>query len=556
MYIQVMRRSKPKIDTSLLARIQVIFDATWYLNEYRDVSRVKFDALEHYLTFGIFENRSPCQWFDARFYAMTNPDVVKANVPCLIHYLKSGYVESREPSQGFDSKGMHASGRIRDLSLSPLENYIQFGIPAGENPGFNWDEVWPQVRGIAYLEPQLILLDKARADQIKWGDSIEATEEAKVTGELQKKILTTGKNYDLSSIVFLPHFVYGGADKYALNLLEALREINGRYPITVLTDSGIIDAHSWIPDGVELYSIQDLNPDLGLDNRSKVIRSLIYTLEIKNVFGINSHALYRSLELFGDGLSSSSNVFVTQFSHDYNESGQGVGYAAGFTREVLNHVKRIISDNTKFPARLKREFSIPDSIFGRKYVTVFSPVNAIKDGKTWSPESLKKRKILWIGRAANEKNIPLLVAICEHLPDVDFYVYGSGDFNKHLNRNPSNLHLKGQFESLADISPEAYSAFLYTSRWDGLPVALLEMGALGMPVVATNVGGISDLIFEETGWLCESADSHIEYINAINAIIESPELTVKKSQNLKELVHSRHSFENFVDQISELLKTE
>ena len=543
-------------DIVLRARIESVFDPDWYVDEYNDVLEAQIDATEHYLNFGIFENRSPCKWFDSDFYAMQNPDVIEAGIPSLIHYLTFGYLESREPSHGFDSKGMLASGRIRDVNLSPLENYVLFGLGAGENPGFDFEEIWPQVQGIAYIEPEFRLFEKKAADQVRWGSSIEATDEAKLTAELHKKIFSKAQNCDLSTIVFLPHFVYGGADQYALNLLEALKEINGKYPITVLTDSGLISAYSWIPDGVELLSIQDLNPKLELDSRAKIVRSLIYTLEIKNVFGINSHALYRSLEMFGAGLSSSSNIFITQFSHDYNEKSQGVGYAADFTRDVLHHVKRIISDNAKFPARLKREFSIPDGTFSSKYTTVFTPIQALEESVDWSPEALERRKILWVGRAVKEKNIHLLVSISRHMPDVDFYVYGSGDFSDYLSGGPSNLHLQGQFENLSDIGPENYSAFLYTSKWDGLPVALLEMGALGMPVVATNVGGISDLIFDETGWLCESVDSHLEYISAINEIFGEPELTVKKSQKLKNLVQSRHSFKNFANQISELLAEE
>ena len=240
-----MSSAKTKFDESLLDRIQIIFDSTWYLNTYADVREAKIDAFKHYLNFGIFENRSPCQWFDADFYALSNLDVLVARVPCLIHYLTCGWIESREPSQSFDSKGMLESGRIRNHELSPLENYIQFGIPAGENPGFNWDEVWPQVRDIAYLEPQLRFLDKSMADNLTWGESIKATDMAKATLELQNRILATRQKYNLNSIVFMPHIVHGGADKYALNLLEALKEINGQYPITVLTDSGVVNAHSW-----------------------------------------------------------------------------------------------------------------------------------------------------------------------------------------------------------------------------------------------------------------------------------------------------------------------
>jgi glycosyltransferase involved in cell wall biosynthesis len=46
-----------------------------------------------------------------------------------------------------------------------------------------------------------------------------------------------------------------------------------------------------------------------------------------------------------------------------------------------------------------------------------------------------------------------------------------------------------------------------TSRSEGMPVALIEAAAAGKPVVATNVGGVAELVaHERTGWLGSSAD--------------------------------------------------
>ncbi len=46
-----------------------------------------------------------------------------------------------------------------------------------------------------------------------------------------------------------------------------------------------------------------------------------------------------------------------------------------------------------------------------------------------------------------------------------------------------------------------YLGFLYTSQWDGLPTVLLDVALAGLPVIAPDVGGISELVDETTGWL-------------------------------------------------------
>jgi glycosyltransferase involved in cell wall biosynthesis len=55
---------------------------------------------------------------------------------------------------------------------------------------------------------------------------------------------------------------------------------------------------------------------------------------------------------------------------------------------------------------------------------------------------------------------------------------------------------------------QAADGFVLTSRWEGLPMGLLEAAACALPAVATDVAGTREVIVDgETGWLVPAADA-------------------------------------------------
>lgn len=73
--------------------------------------------------------------------------------------------------------------------------------------------------------------------------------------------------------------------------------------------------------------------------------------------------------------------------------------------------------------------------------------------------------------------------------------------------------------------------FINTNRIDNMPVSVLEACAFGIPVVSTDVGGISDMIrHEETGLLVKDGDDEAMSAMVIR-LLENPVLAKKLSQN-------------------------
>jgi len=50
-------------------------------------------------------------------------------------------------------------------------------------------------------------------------------------------------------------------------------------------------------------------------------------------------------------------------------------------------------------------------------------------------------------------------------------------------------------------------AFVFPSLWEGLGIVLLEAGLVGLPIIASAVDGITEIIDENTGWLVPAGDT-------------------------------------------------
>jgi glycosyltransferase involved in cell wall biosynthesis len=173
-----------------------------------------------------------------------------------------------------------------------------------------------------------------------------------------------------------------------------------------------------------------------------------------------------------------------------------------------------------------------------------------------------RRQILWASRVSRAKFPEILPHIARLLPECDIYAFGAReigyifpaaknllipeyDVGDRLEKAP-NLYWRGPYKKFSDLPIEQFSAILYTSIFDGLPNVLLEAGAHGIPIVApTRVGGIGELISDETGWPVENQYDPREYAERLREVLASPAEAARRADRLSRIVTTRHSFEAF-----------
>lgn len=88
--------------------------------------------------------------------------------------------------------------------------------------------------------------------------------------------------------------------------------------------------------------------------------------------------------------------------------------------------------------------------------------------------------------------------------------------------------------------------FLLPSYDEGLPYSMIEAMAAGLPIVASNVGGIPEVVKDdENGFLINPGDIE-NLVNKINYLIKNRNVRLKMSTNNKNLIKSSYSFENSI----------
>lgn len=147
--------------------------------------------------------------------------------------------------------------------------------------------------------------------------------------------------------------------------------------------------------------------------------------------------------------------------------------------------------------------------------------------------------------------------LLENPPVID--CYGEGPERERIERAAAQgrvegrVRLHGRVDNAAEKYREAQFAVL-ASHEEGLPNAVLEAMASGLPVIATSVGGTPELIAHgETGLLVPPR-APLELARAIETIINDPSLRVELGRRARRRIEERFSWDKCVREHEDLYR--
>lgn len=189
----------------------------------------------------------------------------------------------------------------------------------------------------------------------------------------------------------------------------------------------------------------------------------------------------------------------------------------------LNFIPVAISDFIKYT--VIKEFKLDSN----KIECIYNGVN-IKNFSFIEKEIIEPIKLINVGTLYNIKNQQLLINSVKQLIDkgynIKLMLLGDGQMREELTSLVNELKLGDYVEFVgvvSNVKDYLNDADIYccSSLVEGLPIAVLEAMACGLPVVTTNAGGIVDIVFNGVNGIIVKDFNISSYVEAIEHLLKN-----------------------------------
>lgn len=272
---------------------------------------------------------------------------------------------------------------------------------------------------------------------------------------------------------------------------------------------------------------------------------------------------------------------IITFTHDSNVLGLPIAKLAGIPARVGTHlgeirgmsnwreslhtslVNRGVIQTLVASSARTRNNAINVGVKPEKIKTIYNAimpfdVSHIDRESVREKLGLKRDDIFFlaVGRLVYEKGHEFLIEAMAEVVKDDAHaiagICGAGPLQEQLQLQieklnvRENMKLLGQWDSIPEILAAA-DVFVLPSRWEGLPMALLEGMMAGLPVIATRVEGVEEVVQQGEHGLLVPLESPRELAQAILQLLGSPEDRKRMGRMARERVLSSYTTDRMCD---------
>ena len=354
----------------------------------------------------------------------------------------------------------------------------------------------------------------------------------------------------------------GGISYYVYNLSRKLFERGNE--VTVLTRGSTNKTTKEVVDGIQVF---------------KVSFFPVYPLH-NWIHGIFLNAVFRSLEsaptlvhlhtplcpLIKTSLPIITTVHTCmKVDARYHEILDPLSLAEKVQSMVVSphtesRILRISSSITTVSLSVARELEL----YGFDSDRVIVVGNGV-DEKLFSPRRNRKpveEYVLYTGVLRARKGLFDLIEcakhVCETHPQTRFLICGRGSFFPRLQQRVLKMGLKKHVLFLGHVSRERLvqlyqnaTIHVVPSHYEGLPTVLLEAMSCGIPVVATNVGGNSEVISSGVNGILIPPKSPENMAKAVSRLLDDQALRERMGGAARRTIEEHYTWDKIAENVTE-----
>lgn len=359
---------------------------------------------------------------------------------------------------------------------------------------------------------------------------------------------------------------WGGAQKYVYNLATNLPK--EKYEVVVILGEGQTLKTKLEENKIRVFEIESLKRNISLKDEIKSFSDIfkIIKKEKPDVLHLNSPKASGIGALIGRILNVPKIITTVHgftWNEDRNILQKSLIYFFSWITIILTH-KTIVIASTE-----KNEVLKLPLINSEKIILIRNGVEKIPfvekdDARKKLLSDVGKKdagSVLWLGTIAELHRNKGLEYLINSLSKVNkpfiCFIIGEGEEREKLEKIIKRNNLEGRvfmpgFIDSANHYIKAFDIFILPSIKEGFPYAILEAGSAGLPVIASSVGGIGDIIENNKNGILIPAKNSGEIVKSINYLINFSDKQSSFGSNLREKVLNEFSIDKMLEEIKKL----
>ena len=162
-----------------------------------------------------------------------------------------------------------------------------------------------------------------------------------------------------------------------------------------------------------------------------------------------------------------------------------------------------------------------------------------------------------VGRMDKLKNQAIILDVLKEIKEVKLILVGDGENRRAVEEKAKSLGLEDRVLFLGkrtDVNRLLRGAdiFIFPSLTEGLPLAVIEAMASGMPIIASRVGGIPELVQPEVNGFLINPNSFSDIKRAVEKLVFDRDLRIQMGQNSRILFEKEFSLEQMTNKYKEV----